>query len=339
MLIVCPSCATSYDVDAASLSPSGRQVRCARCRTVWRAELDRADELVAAAVALAPNADAAHPTDPAPVAPLPAAMANAAGGSGRTFGRRAGEGVVAAAATAPEPESEVTVAEEYEPEPADVDVAAEAAGESVEAPSITPEDGGDGGAGGADGEPLAATEDDHPPPPPTELAEDVESVAARRYPSMGARGSLRWPLSPLATGILLLALLDAILVGWRNDVVRALPQTASFFAALGLPVNLRGLTFDEVATATEQHEGVPILVVEGYVVNGAHRLEDVPRLKFILRNAARQEIYSWTAVPARGSLPPGEAVAFRTRLASPPADAHDLVLRFVTRRDVYAGMH
>ena len=42
---------------------------------------------------------------------------------------------------------------------------------------------------------------------------------------------------------------------------------------------------------------------------------------------------------SRGSnaLQPGEAESFRTRLASPPPDAHDIVLRFVNRRDILAG--
>jgi hypothetical protein len=137
--------------------------------------------------------------------------------------------------------------------------------------------------------------------------------------------------------MLALALLDVILIGWRTDVVRALPQTASFYSLIGLPVNLRGLAFDSVATVTEQHEGVPILVVEGNVINTARRNEDVPRLKFILRNAAQHEIYSWTAVPVRASLTPGEGEGFRTRLASPPADARDVVVRFVNRRDLVAA--
>jgi predicted Zn finger-like uncharacterized protein len=34
MLIVCPNCATSYDLTAAALG-EGRSVRCTRCRTVW----------------------------------------------------------------------------------------------------------------------------------------------------------------------------------------------------------------------------------------------------------------------------------------------------------------
>ena len=38
MQIVCPSCATSYDVEPASRPLKGRPVRCLRCRTVWCAE-------------------------------------------------------------------------------------------------------------------------------------------------------------------------------------------------------------------------------------------------------------------------------------------------------------
>ena len=49
-------------------------------------------------------------------------------------------------------------------------------------------------------------------------------AAARRHRCVGrCRG--------LQTGILALALIDTILIGWRSDVVRALPQTASFYAA------------------------------------------------------------------------------------------------------------
>jgi hypothetical protein len=104
-----------------------------------------------------------------------------------------------------------------------------------------------------------------------------------------------------------------------------------------MPVDLRGLTFDDVVTTTEQHDGVPVLMVEGNIFNDARKIEDVPRLKFVVRNAARQEIYSWTTTPARSVLPPGEMMSFRSRLASPPPDAHDLVLRFVSRHEFITG--
>ena len=315
MLIVCPSCATSYDVNLASLSPNGRQVRCVRCRTIWHAEPSHADKLMHAAAALAPERDV--PTDGAEDA-VDRAADELASARLEPFRRATDEQASTAPATAFGRDGEP--AEQIERGYSD----------EVEAPPIVPVD--------LDEERPRAVRDRRvhvPEPEESGGAQDIESVAARRL--RAKRGSLRWPLSRLQTGILALALLDTILVGWRSDVVRALPQTASFYSLLGLSVNLRGLVFDNVATVTEQHEGVPILVVEGNVVNTTRKNEDVPRLKFILRNAAQHEIYSWTAVPVRASLPPGEGVGFRTRLASPPADARDVVVRFVNRRDLVAA--
>jgi predicted Zn finger-like uncharacterized protein len=148
----------------------------------------------------------------------------------------------------------------------------------------------------------------------------------------------RWPLSKLHTGILALALVDFLLVGWRVDIVRKLPQTASFYELAGLSVNLRGLAFHGITTSTVRHDGTPVLVVEGNIVNDTRKPLRVPQLRFALRDAAAQEIYSWTASADRTSLPPGQAMTFRARLASPPAVAHDVVLRFVSRRDVVASI-
>ena len=44
----------------------------------------------------------------------------------------------------------------------------------------------------------------------------------------------------------MLVAFNVALVGARNEVVRYLPQTASLFAAIGLPVNLRNLKFENV---------------------------------------------------------------------------------------------
>jgi predicted Zn finger-like uncharacterized protein len=316
MLIVCPSCATSYDVELTSLSPNGRQVRCARCRTIWRAEPSHSDKLLLAAAALAPGGD-----DGADVAE-------------EITSRSADElasvdaGSFPSAAASLEDPSFAPDFSERDSAAADVSEAEDYSAE-VDAPPIVPVDLDEGRSDLED-------DGDHAAEPAHE-AEDIESVAARRQRRRGKGPSLRWPLSLLQTGIVALALVDVILLGWRSDVVRAMPQTASFYSLLRLPVNPRNLTFNDVTTSMEQHEGVPILVVEGNIFNAARKPEDVPRLKFIVRNAARQEIYSWTSVPSRASLAPGEAVGFRTRLASPPPDARDLVLRFVNRRDMVAG--
>ncbi len=38
MILSCPNCATQYAIDEAQLGPGGRTVRCAACKTTWRAE-------------------------------------------------------------------------------------------------------------------------------------------------------------------------------------------------------------------------------------------------------------------------------------------------------------
>jgi len=311
MLIVCPTCATSYDVELASLQPNGRQVRCVRCRAIWRAAPSHADKLLAAAEAIGPEPQVAEARVGAFAEEPALPSADEPVGDGGAWA--APDDMPAA-----------------EPAAAEMDAGDPVAAVEVEAPSIAPVDLDDG-------RPPIEIEADHAAEEDAEPLEDIETYAARRNKRGFGRPSWHWPLSNLQSGILALIITNAILVGWRGDVVRILPQTASFYAMLGLPVNLRGLAFDSIATTTEQHEGVPILVVEGSVVNNTRKIVDVPRLKFVVRNAANEEVYSWTAVAPRATLPPGEAVAFRSRLASPPTDGRDVLVRFVTRHDIIAG--
>jgi predicted Zn finger-like uncharacterized protein len=307
MLIVCPTCATSYDVELAS--PSGRQVRCVRCRTIWHAAPSHADKLLAAAEAIGPEPHMAQ-------AP--------AGAFAEESALQSADEQVADGGSWAAPDELPAAA----PAAAEMDTGELGAAVEVEAPSIAPVDLDDG-------QPpieVEATAEADPEP-----LEDIETYAARHNKRGFRRPSLHWPLSNLQSAILALIIADAVLVGWRNDVVRILPQTASFYSMLGLSVNLRGLALDGVTTTTEQHEGVPILVVEGSVVNDTRKIVDVPRLKFVVRNSANEEVYSWTAVAPRATLPPGEAVSFRSRLASPPTDGRDVLVRFVTRHDIIAG--
>jgi len=166
---------------------------------------------------------------------------------------------------------------------------------------------------------------------------DIESVAARwtRSAVTKRRRSGRWPGLPMI--ILVLAGSIAALLNWRATVVRFVPQTASLFAAVGLPVNLRGLSFNDVKTSVETKDGVTVLVVEGTIANLTRQPLEVPRLRFAVRNAGRYEVYAWTALPAESTLAPGDRAPFRSRLASPPADAQDIIVRFFNRRDVAAA--
>jgi hypothetical protein len=140
---------------------------------------------------------------------------------------------------------------------------------------------------------------------------------------------------------ILIFVLGGLLAGlliWRTEVVRIAPQTASLFRAIGLAVNVRGLAFDQVRTRTDLQDGVTVLIVEGMITNIGRRLTEVPRLRFALRNAAGHEVYAWTLPPPQNLLGPGDAAAFRTQLASPPSDGREVIVRFLHRNDVIAGM-
>ncbi|MFZ1921878.1 MAG: zinc-ribbon domain-containing protein [Xanthobacteraceae bacterium] len=332
MLIVCPNCATSYDVDAATLLPGGRRVRCVRCRTIWQAELPHKEKLIAAAEALAPHAvkaaaevsaaAGAGQGDPPPPdaeelrldANLAADLAQTAAAS--AAGQHGSDGLDEPPSASPDSADDVAVAEDGPAE--------------VESPPTAPTE--------PEGDILPIETDAGPEAPNDDTPEDIESVAARRFQRPNKRVRLQWPLLRLQSAILALIVFDAIVVGWRGDFVRAMPQTASFYAWLGLPVNVRGLDFGGLTTATEQHDGVPILVVRGNIVNITDKTENVPHLRFAVRNAARQEVYSWSALPAQRVVAAGQAIAFQSRLASPPPDSHDVLVRFVNRYDILAGM-
>jgi hypothetical protein len=117
-------------------------------------------------------------------------------------------------------------------------------------------------------------------------------------------------------------------------VVRYLPQTASLFAAIGLPVNLRNLKFEGVRISKDSEDGVTTLIIEGNIVSTADKPVEVPRLRFAARNASGQEVYSWTALASRSILPPGASLEFSSRLVSPPADATDVIVRFFNSQDL-----
>jgi hypothetical protein len=184
--------------------------------------------------------------------------------------------------------------------------------------------------------PVAVT--DAPPIAPTDSpatpeADEVENFAARRKRLQARRNkerrSSRWTAL-----ILVLFAFNVALVGARSEVVRFFPQTASLFAAVGLPVNLRHLKFENMRISKETQEGLSALVIEGTIVSVSSKPTEVPRLRFAARDASGQEVYTWSALPGRSILGPGEKLDFRSRFVSPPPNATDVMVRFFTPQDL-----
>jgi hypothetical protein len=118
-------------------------------------------------------------------------------------------------------------------------------------------------------------------------------------------------------------------VAARATIVSIAPPTASVYAAVGLPVNLLGVSIAKVrATIAEQTEGPGELVVSGEIENLRDDRTSTPNLRLALRGEDGREIYVWTAKGPKTSLNARERVAFRARLAAPPAGVRDVLVKF-----------
>jgi hypothetical protein len=286
-------------IDPGSVGPAGRTVRCARCRATWFASAPAEDKTVDAfvdgVIAEAEREVAGSLARAAEPPPVEAPP----------------PAPVAADDFGPEPELPPAPPIERPGEPRTAEPPTIA-----ESPSLVPP---------AEHAPL--------PEPGAPPAEDEENFSARRrrlqVKRQRARRSSRWT----AVALVLFAF-NVALIGARTEVVRYLPQTASLFAAIGLPVNVRQLAFENVRITREKLDGATILAIEGKIVSKSNRPVEVPRLRFAARNASGNELYVWTARPERSILGPGESIPFHSTLAKPPKDAVDIMVRFFTAHDV-----
>lgn len=170
-------------------------------------------------------------------------------------------------------------------------------------------------------------------PAQTVIAEAPKPRLRRRIPIR----QYRLP-RPVAIGLVVAVATVVAVLSLRESIVRMVPSLAGTYAAIGLPVNLRGLEFRDVKTIQEIQDGVPVLVIEGEVVNVARHPVEVPRVRIAVLGPSQQELYSWTTLLQRSILADNEKVAFRSRLASPPPNGKEVLVRFLTRSDLTGSM-
>lgn len=255
MLLVCPSCETSFRVDYVALGAEGRNVRCARCQTIWLAD--------PAQLALEPGGHEISILPSGEIVNVPALITD-----------------------------DVTIAE-----PPAVE-ASLARNSSPSSKSATP---------------------------------------AWRKLSWRGRDKKSSPGLGLVLTTCTLAMIVTAAIISPATIVRAMPDLAGLYAAVGKPVNLRGLEFRDVRTTRETHDGIALLVTEGKIANISGRDQELPPIRLAAVGANGQELYAWTAAPSRGTLAEGETLAFKSRLASPPAEARHVQVRFLGKSDLAWG--
>ena len=101
-----------------------------------------------------------------------------------------------------------------------------------------------------------------------------------------------------------------------------------------MPVNLHGLAIDGVRAAiAEPTEDRRELLVTAEIVNLRGVETPVPNLRLTLRGEDQRELYIWMALKPKTRLGPHERVAFRARLAAPPAGVSDVLVKFAASGD------
>ena len=131
-----------------------------------------------------------------------------------------------------------------------------------------------------------------------------------------------------AVGIAAVALAATALIGLRAPIVRLAPPLAGAYRAVGLPVNLAGLELRDVRSKIVMEGARKVLVTEGEIVNIRREQNRVPSISLAIRGANGLDRYSWTAPAPKSRLEAGEKIAFRARLAAPPEDGADVLVRF-----------
>ena len=125
------------------------------------------------------------------------------------------------------------------------------------------------------------------------------------------------------------------LIAWRADVVRFVRRPRRHAT---LTAGQSTTSFSNVRIKPETDDGMAVLVIEGAIASTATRVVDVPDLRFAVRDGGGREIYTWTTHPPKSVLAPGATLAFRSRLAAPPLEGSEILVRFSNRQDRVAGI-
>jgi predicted Zn finger-like uncharacterized protein len=175
-----------------------------------------------------------------------------------------------------------------------------------------------------------------PGPVPDPVPEPVAASPTRAYAPAAAVEQPRTPLGPklaVVAGwiglIVVVLLIGASAVRYRQDIAVIWPQSAGVYSSLGLKVNASGIDFQAVTYKREIEDGQTVLSVSGTIVNTGSRELPVPQtVRVTLSDTGNRELYHWTFKPTATVLKAGQSVPFTTRLSSPPAAARHLEVRF-----------
>jgi predicted Zn finger-like uncharacterized protein len=342
MLIRCPNCDSTHEVPASLMSDKPRKLRCAVCRTVFEARASDADSpsaknepsplISGGGGSLAPKAA----PEPAPALfdgddpligseeDIAAAMAEPGGDTTMSVDDIDSlfDDPLPGPASAAAPETDVFAQDLMAETPAakaDQETGSLEAGQGAAIAA--------GMAAVAAGATVAASE----PEPVIRKRTNPHGKARKESPP----GRLRNAIGLVAaTGI---GTLVALAI-FRHETVRLMPSIAPAFEMFGLEVNSTGLEIKGVRSHVLREDFRDTLEITGEIINVTRARQPVPLLRLSLHAADGTQLYVWTGQADNSELGAGEKTLFRRRLASPPKDAEQVMVRFVARDDIVAAI-
>jgi hypothetical protein len=138
------------------------------------------------------------------------------------------------------------------------------------------------------------------------------------------------PLRPRSLVAAAAAVACVVGIVGRARVVAVAPGAARLYGAVGLPLPTAGLDFRLVTAEMVRAGSEAALVVQGEIANMSADEKAVPAIELTVRNPAGQPFYTWTTEPARRTLAPSETASFRARLAAPPPEGTQVLVRFAS---------
>ena len=118
-----------------------------------------------------------------------------------------------------------------------------------------------------------------------------------------------------------------------STVVRLLPATAPVYAALGIPVNVRGLEFAGVAYEWQiDPRGRPAISIKGEVRNISREARSVPSVVVSFLDQDGLELFDWATPMRLSALQPGASAPFSTLVPAPPESVRKVEIRFAKAR-------
>jgi predicted Zn finger-like uncharacterized protein len=163
--------------------------------------------------------------------------------------------------------------------------------------------------------------------PPLKAEELPRAFRSRAEEEKRLRQSLIAGAAWATAAVVVLGLVASAII-FREQVVRAWPQTASVYASIGLTVNPTGLLIEQVRAEPSLEQGHATLVVTGAIRNiTGHDVVALP-LEISVFNAQGKRVAGQIDSLSNPRVPPGETRRFRTSIFDPPFSAHDLAVNF-----------